>query len=68
MNDTIKAPPVPDELWMLWVIDSSKYLVSIDEARGGTTYLIAFSKTEAEEAARHQFEQYFVESIPVRVK
>jgi hypothetical protein len=71
MGDETKIeidPPaeVPAELWMLW--NGADWVVSVDAAPGGTTYLVARSRHEAEAAAKHQEYLYDTECIPVRVR
>lgn len=58
---------IPGEIWLLWVYPAGPFVVSIDEARGGTTYLAAFSGREAIEAAMHQRDVYDVDCSPVLV-
>jgi hypothetical protein len=72
---TITAPPIPDELWLLWNPDDDTsdphppcWVVSVDDAPGGRTYLTAFTEAEAVAAAGHQAELYCVNCVPVRVK
>jgi hypothetical protein len=62
----LATPRIPAELWMLW--DGGGWVRSIDEARGGPTYLAARSKGEAEKAAVHQSELFGVDCVAVRVK
>lgn len=60
------SPDIPAELWMLW--NGRGWVCSIDDAREGATYLVAFSEGEARNAAKHQEENYYIECVPVRVK
>ena len=67
LNDVpTRKPEIPAELWMLW--EGSGWVVSVDEAPGGPTYLVAFSEADADSAAAHQEETFGVECVPVRVK
>jgi hypothetical protein len=61
-------PEVPAELWLLWIPDSRIYVLSMDDARDGPTYLAAFSQAEATRAAEHQGRMYDFHCVPVRVK
>ena len=68
MQKPLPIPVIPDELYMLWMPGPEKYVRSIDEARGGPTYLVAFGEAEISAARDHQFRMYSIESIPVRIK
>lgn len=59
---------IPDELWMLWEVNSGCWVVTVDDAPNGETYLVAFSESEAQAAARHQDETYQLDCVPVQVK
>lgn len=66
-------PAMPAELWMLWITDedgeNGKWLVSVDDAPGGTTYLACFTEDEAIAAIEHQALTYGTENVtPIRVK
>jgi hypothetical protein len=56
---------MPGELWMLW--HGSGFVRSVDDARGGETFLVSRTKAAAAAAAGHQRETYDVHCIPVRV-
>jgi hypothetical protein len=63
----IEAPAtLPPELWMLW--RGEGWVVSLDDAPGGETYLVATSEREARIAAEYQNDMYELNCIPVRVK
>lgn len=72
---TLPAPPIPAELWMLWVLPDAEdgtggncWCRATDDPRGGENYLVSTSKADAEAAAAHQGEMYFLDCLPVRVK
>ncbi len=52
---------LPEELWMLWNPKGGVWVVSIDDAPDGPTYLVAFGQPEAEAAAKHQEDYYGVD-------
>lgn len=65
----MKVPVVPIELWMLWVPSTGVWVVSVDDAPGGETYLACCSEEEALIAAEYQNGMYDqLGCIPVRVK
>lgn len=61
-------PEVPAELWMLWNIEDSGWVISLDALHSGPTFLVAFSEAHAGVAAEHQGREYGITAIPVRVK
>lgn len=65
-SDVLSMPTIPAELWMLW--SGSGWVLSIDDAPGGETHLVAFSEQEAIAAAEHQKALYVDDCIAVRVK
>jgi hypothetical protein len=67
-QDPRPQPEPPAELWMLWLPDSDRWVVSFDEARDGTTFLVCMTEEEALRAATHQNDLYDLECVPVRVK
>lgn len=71
MPETV--PPIPDQLWMFWLPNGEDqhagWLVTNDDAPQGPTYLVAFSESDARNAALHQENTYDLENVtPVRVK
>lgn len=67
------SPPVPAQLWALWQDlpgheHGGYYIVSLDDAPHGETYLVAFTETEAVMAANYQNESYDLNCRPVRIK
>jgi hypothetical protein len=65
--------PIPAELWMLRNTDGEghdggSWVLSIDAAREGDTYLTCFSEAEAVAAAAHQNDNYDLDCVPVRIK
>lgn len=65
-------PEIPNELWMFWVGSDGKrpghWVVSVDDAPGGQTYLVAFTEAEAKTAATYQEDTYECPCTPIRVK
>jgi hypothetical protein len=61
-------PDPPAELWMLWLPESEAWVVSVDDAPGGPTYLASLGEEEAKAAAEHQEYLYGIRCVPVRVK
>lgn len=64
---------IPDEIWGLWqevpgTCGDGYWIVSVDDAPSGPTYLVSFTEDEAEAAARHQNETYSLSCCPVRIK
>ncbi len=66
-------PLIPTQLWGLWNDDSDYtlggfWVLSIDNAPHGNTYLICFSEAEATFAAAFQNKAYDLDCRPVRIK
>lgn len=61
-------PKIPDELWMLHDTLDGSWIVSIDDATEGNTFLVSLSEAAARAAAAHQKELYDLDCVPVRVK
>lgn len=56
----------PSEVWLL-VNANGRPVESLDDAREGPTYLVAFSETEAKRACEHQRGLYDLHCVPVRI-
>lgn len=66
--ETLDIPESPTKLWMLWAPEAQSWVRSIDDARGGCTFLVATSEATAVRAAEHQDDVYDVFCVPIRVK
>jgi hypothetical protein len=61
-------PDPPSELWMLWLPETETWVVSVDDAPGGPTYLASLREEEALAAAEHQEYMYGIRCVPVKDK
>lgn len=66
--NTVTFPLMPAELWMLWHCESGSWVLSVDDAPGAPSYLVAFGEADAIGAAKHQADLWGLECIPIRVK
>jgi hypothetical protein len=67
----IAGPAIPSELWMLLDAGNGpRNWVKATDGLGGLaeSYLVAFTEAEAQAAAEHQNEMYYMDCRPVRVK
>lgn len=62
------APPAINELWMLWSDVNKAWVVSLDDAPGGESFLCCLTESEAQMAADYQNGNYELSCRAVRIK
>lgn len=65
-TEVATEPTLPAELWLLW--EGKRFVVSVDDAKRGETFLAATSEESALAACEHQLNAYDCPCRPVRVK